>query len=89
MKNMDLKDKYADRIDLDENNDLKSALENNEDDEAGEQGSSGVKNVTMGRKLSPREKKYKIRKESFDRDEENPMYSDGDQTWTQPEDYRE
>lgn len=70
---------------VNENNDLKSALENNENDLASNQGDSGIKNIEMVKPISRVEKKYVIRSENFDRDEENPVYNESDPTWGPPD----
>lgn len=85
MEANDIKQSYMEKTTFDgqklENIDGNSALENNKNDLASNQGSSGVKNVKMGKKLSKIEEEYQIRSENFDRDEENPMYNETDPTW--------
>lgn len=85
MEPNDIKQSYMEETTFDgqklENIDGNSALENNKNDSASNQGSSGVKNVQMGRKLSKIEEEYLIRSENFDRDEENPMYNETDPSW--------
>lgn len=81
--NTNFKDKY--NAEPFPNTNIKSALENNKNDLVSNQGSSGVKNVDMVNKKSKIELEYQIRKERDYRDEENPMYSDADETWGAPD----
>lgn len=68
-----------------ENNDGDSAIENNKNDLVSNQGSSGILDFNMENKKSKIEKAYVLRKERFDRDEENPMYDDSDEPFGAPD----
>lgn len=57
-----------------------SAIENNTNDLVSNGGSSGLSNEKMGPDIKEVEQEYLRRAQNFDRDEENPIYNDGDQT---------
>lgn len=57
-----------------------SAIENNTNDLVSNQGDSGITNMNFGKRVYEVDQEYQRRSENFDRDEENPIYNDGDKT---------
>ncbi|PKM94894.1 MAG: hypothetical protein CVU84_08190 [Firmicutes bacterium HGW-Firmicutes-1] len=67
------------------NNDKDSAIENNKNDLASNQGNSGIKDIKMGEEKSKIELEYQMRSERVERDEENPMYDASDEPFGAPD----
>lgn len=82
--NKNLLGKEKDSILINSNKDLppssNGAIDNNTNDLVSNQGNSGHSNVKMGPDIKEVEQEYLRRAQNFDRDEENAIYNDGDQT---------
>ncbi len=82
--NEDLNDVKNDQLLKHANKDLpentNGAIVNNLNDLVETQGSTGIYNINFGKRVKEVEQEYQRRSENPDRDEENPIYNDGDQT---------